>query len=83
MNNLDRILDEAMALPSNQQEMLLQILHGRIIDRRREEIAQDAAESLAEFRSGKLKSQTAVETIIDLRSFVNDRFCISDKRFES
>jgi hypothetical protein len=71
MNNLDRILDEAMALPINQQEMLLQILHGRIIDRRQDEIAQDAIESLAEFRSGKLKSQKAVEAITDLRSFLN------------
>jgi hypothetical protein len=71
MNNLDRILDEAMALPINQQEMLLQILHGRIIERRRDEIAQDAIESLDEFRSGKLKSQTAVEAITDLRSFLN------------
>jgi hypothetical protein len=71
MNNLDRILDEAMALPINQQEMLLQILHGRIIERRRDEIAQDAIESLGEFRSGKLKSQKAVEAITDLRSFLN------------
>jgi hypothetical protein len=71
MNNLDRILDEAMALPINQQEMLLQILYGRIIDRRRDEIAQDAIESLAEFRSGKLKSQTAVEAVTDLKVFLS------------
>lgn len=71
MNNLDRILDEAMALPSNQQEMLLQILHRRLIERRRDEIAQDAMVSLDEFSSGKLKSQTAVEAIKDLKAFLN------------
>jgi transcriptional regulator with AAA-type ATPase domain len=31
MINLDRILDEAMALPLNQQEMLVQVLQQRII----------------------------------------------------
>ena len=74
MNNLDRILDEAMALPPNQQDMLMEILQRRIIERKRDEIAQDAIESLAEFRSGNLKPQTAPEAIADLRSFLeNDR----------
>jgi transcriptional regulator with AAA-type ATPase domain len=72
MNNLDRILDEAMTLPANQQEMLLQILQHRIVERRRDEIAQDTIESLAEFRSGKLKSQTATEAIADLRAFLQN-----------
>ncbi len=70
MSNLDRILDDAMTLPTNQQEMLVQILQHRIIDRKRDEIAQDAIESLAEFRSGQLKLQTATEAIADLRSFL-------------
>ena len=74
MNNLDRILDEAMALPPNQQDMLIEIFKRRIIERRRDEIAQDAKESLTEFRSGKLKAQTATEAIADLRFFLeNDR----------
>jgi transcriptional regulator with AAA-type ATPase domain len=72
MNNLDRILDEAMTLPANQQEMLLQILQRRIVERRRDEIAQDTIESLAEFRSGKLKAQTAPEAIAELRAFLQD-----------
>jgi hypothetical protein len=70
MNNLDQVLDQAMALPANQQEMLVQILQGRIVDRRREEMAQDAEKSLAEFRSGKTKSQTADEVIADLRTYL-------------
>ena len=72
MNDLDRILDEAMTLPANQQEMLLQILQRRIVERRRDEIAQDTIESLAEFRSGKLKSQTAPEAIAELRAFLQN-----------
>jgi hypothetical protein len=73
MNDLDQILDKAMALPSNQQEMLLQLLQRRMVERRRDEIAQDANESLAEFRAGKLKAQTANEAIADLRAFLVDK----------
>lgn len=73
MNDLDQILDKAMALPSNQQEILLQLLQQRIVERRRDEIAQDANESLAEFRAGKLKAQTATEAIDDLRTFLADK----------
>jgi transcriptional regulator with AAA-type ATPase domain len=63
MTNLDRVLDEAMNLPLEQQEMLLQILQRRLMEQRRNEIAQDAKLSLAEFKAGKLKIQTATEDI--------------------
>ena len=59
-----------MTLPANQQEMLLQILQRRIVECRRDEIAQDTIKSLAEFRSGNLKSQTAPEAIAELRAFI-------------
>ena len=72
MNDLDRILDEAMALPSDRQEILLEILQRRVTARRREEVIQGALESLAEFRSGKLKSQTAPEAIAELRAFLHN-----------
>lgn len=71
MVNLDRVLDEAMDLPLEQQEMLVQILQRRIVERRRDEIATDAAASLAQFRAGKLKAQTATEAIAELREFLN------------
>ncbi|MDJ0741896.1 MAG: hypothetical protein QNJ32_00895 [Xenococcaceae cyanobacterium MO_167.B27] len=70
MTNLDKVLDEAMDLPLEQQEMLIQILQRPMIERRRDEIAQDAASSLAEFRAGKLKIQTASEAISELRDFI-------------
>lgn len=63
MANLDEVLYRAMDLPIEQQEMLIQILQRWIIERCRDEIAQDATFSLAEFRKGKLKSQTADEAI--------------------
>lgn len=69
---LDKVLDEAMALPIEQQEMLIQILQRRLVEKRRNEIAQDAATSLAEFRSGKLKAQSATEAISELREFLEN-----------
>ncbi|MGH2415237.1 MAG: hypothetical protein ACRDEA_16400 [Microcystaceae cyanobacterium] len=71
MTSLDKVLDEAMDLPLEQQEMLIQILQRRMIERRRDEIATDAAASLAEFRAGKLKAQTANEAIAELREFLD------------
>jgi len=70
MTNLDRVLDEVMDLPLEQQEMLIQILQRRMIERRRDEIAQDAISSLAELRSGKLKAQNATDAISELREFI-------------
>jgi transcriptional regulator with AAA-type ATPase domain len=72
MSNLDRVLDEAMNLPTEQQEMLIQILQRRAIEQRRDEIACDAQLSLAEFREGKLKIQTAEEAIADLQEFIQN-----------
>lgn len=73
MANLDRVLDEAMNLPIEQQEMLVQVLQKRTIERRRDEIAADATASLAEFRAGKLRAQTTSEAIAELREFLNSQ----------
>jgi hypothetical protein len=67
MATLNEVLDAVMGLPVEQQEMLVHIVRQRTIENRREEIAQAAEVSIAEFRSGKLKIQTAVEVISDLR----------------
>ena len=72
MASLDKVLDGAMNLPPEQQEMLVQILQRRLIDRRRDEIARDAVSSLSEFRAGKLKAQSASEAISELREFLQD-----------
>lgn len=71
-SNLDKVLDEAMNLPLEQREMLIQILQRRASEKRRDEIAHDAQLSLAEFREGELKAQTVTEAIADLREFMED-----------
>ncbi|ELR98900.1 hypothetical protein [Gloeocapsa sp. PCC 73106] len=74
MTNLDTLLDAAMDLSLEQQEMLIQILQNRIRDRirerRRDEIARDASFSLTEFRTGKLKAQSVSEAINELRECI-------------
>jgi hypothetical protein len=70
LSNLDRVLDAAMELPLEQQEILVQILTNRIIESRRDEITSDAAVSIAEFQAGRLKVQTAAEVIQELRCII-------------
>ncbi|AVH72314.1 hypothetical protein [Nostoc sp. 'Lobaria pulmonaria (5183) cyanobiont'] len=72
LSNLDRVLDAAMELPLEQQEILVQILKNRIIESRRDEIASDAAVSIIEFQAGRLKIQTAAEAIEELREYLNN-----------
>ena len=66
---LDNVIDAAMQLPDDQREMLVSILQMRQIEARRHEIAQDAQASLDayRYRAGKLKAQSAEETISELR----------------
>lgn len=70
MSDLNRVLDEAMTLPLEQQEMLVQILQRRMTEKSRDTIAQDAKESLQEFRAGKYQAQSAPEAIASLRDFL-------------
>jgi transcriptional regulator with AAA-type ATPase domain len=72
LSNLDKVLDAAMDLPLEQQEMLVKILTNRIIESRRDEIASDAATSIAEFKAGSLKIQTAAQAIQELREYLNN-----------
>jgi hypothetical protein len=72
MNTLDQVLDTALKLPYDQQEMLISILQNRHHESRRAEIAADAQESLAEFRAGKLQPQSADAVILALRQSLQD-----------
>lgn len=69
---LDQAIDAAMQLTPEQRAMLLDILQGRLIETRRNEIAQDAQESLAQFRAGGLKATTAEYVIEELHLSLED-----------
>lgn len=69
---LDQAIDVALQLPSEQREMLIDILRSRQIESRREEIASDARESMNAFRAGKLKAQSAEEAVVELHRALED-----------
>lgn len=70
MATLNQVLETAMQLPLEQQEMLIEILRNRHIEQHREEIARDAKKSLQLFREGKLKPQPVEDIIAELREFL-------------
>ena len=63
---LDQAIETALKLPPEQRQMLIDILRSRQIEGRREEIANDARLSIAAFRAGELKSQSADQAIREL-----------------
>jgi hypothetical protein len=71
LSNLDQVLDAAMNLPLEQQEMLITILKNRINEGRRDEIAKDAKVAIAQFQADNYKTQTADEAIRELREYMN------------
>ncbi len=72
MSTLDRVLETALQLPYEQQEMLIKILQNRHYQSRRAEIAEDARQSLIDFHAGKFQSQSAQSVIAELRQSLDD-----------
>jgi hypothetical protein len=72
MSTLDQILETALQLPYEQQEMLIKILQNRYHKSRRAEIAADAQQSLANFRAGNFRPQSSEAVITALRQSLDD-----------
>ncbi len=64
---LDRVLTNAGRLPSDEQQILEELLRQRRIEAWRTETAAEAKKSAAAFRTGKLKAQSAEAVIARLR----------------
>lgn len=63
---LDRVLADAGRLPSDEQQILEELLRQRRIEAWRTETAAEANKSAAAFRAGKLKARTAGAVIARL-----------------
>ena len=72
MNTLDEVLETALQLPYEQQEMLIKILQNRHQESRRAEIAVDAKKSLADFHAGKFRYQSAHDIVLTLRQSLQE-----------
>ncbi len=63
----EQVVETIRQFPAEQQEMLIDLMQNWRIESRRREMARDAQESLAAFRSGQLKPQSAQAVITELR----------------
>ncbi len=72
MNSLNQVLEVALQLPYEQQEMLIEILQNRHYENRRTEIALDARQTLADFHAGRFQPQSAEDVIAALRQSLNE-----------
>jgi hypothetical protein len=68
MVTLNETLDSIMKLDSSSREMLLEILQKRQVEERRKEIAKNAKQARADFKSRKLKPTTAADAVSILNS---------------
>ncbi|WGV24285.1 hypothetical protein [Halotia branconii] len=72
MTTLNQVLESALLLPYEQQEMLIEILQNRHHESRRAEMATDAQQTLADFRTGKFQHQSAEDVITVLRQSLDE-----------
>ncbi|MEG5138121.1 MULTISPECIES: hypothetical protein [unclassified Microcoleus] len=72
MNTLNQVLETALQLSYEQQEMLIKTLQNRHRERIRAEIAADAQQTLADFRTGKFRHESAEDVIATLRHSLDD-----------
>ncbi len=67
-SHLDQILDEIASLSLEDQEILLNIVKQRHIERKREQILRDSQETVRAYRKGKAKKGTVADLMKDLES---------------
>ena len=67
MITLDQAIDIVQQLPAEQQEILVDILYHRHVEKRRREIAEDAKKSISDFHAGRLQPKSVQEIISELR----------------
>jgi DNA-binding NtrC family response regulator len=67
-SHLDQILDEIASLSLDEQEMLINIVKKRHIERKREQILRDSRETLRAYKKGLAKRGTVDDLMKDLES---------------
>ena len=68
----EQVVNDVMALPFEQQEILKELIAKWQLEARRVEIAQDAQESLALFRAGRLEGQPVAAVIAELHQSLGE-----------
>jgi hypothetical protein len=65
--SLEDALNTVSQLTPEQQAMLVEIIHNRLIEARRREIAEDAKASIAAFYASELQPQAATTIVAELQ----------------
>jgi hypothetical protein len=68
MVTLEEAILTVNQLSIEQRKMLLEIIKNQMIEARRDEIAQDAKEAIADFHRGELKPQPIEDIISELQA---------------
>jgi len=67
-SHLDQILDEIASLSLDEQDMLINIIRKRQIERKREQILRDSRETMRAYKKGLAKRGTVDDLLKDLES---------------
>ncbi|MGJ3251627.1 MAG: hypothetical protein ACFE0J_10915 [Elainellaceae cyanobacterium] len=68
VSKLDQVLDSIEMLPLEDQEVLVELIQRRLVERRREEIAKHIAQAQADYEAGKVFRGTVEDAIAELRA---------------
>ncbi|MGB7085094.1 MAG: hypothetical protein WBD47_06045 [Phormidesmis sp.] len=68
VSTFDQVLESIETLSIEDQEMLIKLIHQRLIERRREEIAENIAQAKKDYETGKVFRGTVEDVITELKS---------------
>ncbi|MBE9064279.1 hypothetical protein [cf. Phormidesmis sp. LEGE 11477] len=68
ISTLDQVLESIETLSVEDQELLVKLMHQRLVERRRDEIAENIAQAKKDYKSGQVFSGTVDEVMAELRS---------------
>ena len=71
-SSFQELIESVESLPLGDQQMLLNIINMRIIERRRDELVADMEESLEAYRKGEVRIGTVDDLLRDLDEDLRD-----------
>jgi len=71
-SSFQELIESVESLPLDDQQMLLDIINMRIIERRRDELVTDMEESLEAYRKGEVRIGTVDDLLRDLDEDLRD-----------
>ncbi len=67
VSNFEKVLESVEALSVDEQEVLIDLVQRRLVERRRSEIEAHIAQAKAEYQAGKVFRGTVAQVVAELR----------------